>query len=520
MIEKRRETDDDVVELPELGPLGDPEELGVDGGEDEPAEPNTSSEDIGLDAETAEDDPFAFAEISQRDEEETRWLDGADAEAGDLVDMDALAGENEEYGHTAGNEAADDLEIDEPGGDEDERVAVGDAGEEGVDEEPVEGGDDDTTALPPIDGQVETAKSTSDQSAEDLDLGEDSRIDDEALGWDEDDGGLALPPPYPASLLDVVHLGPSDDAVLGFARAGGRSLAVGERLYELSGRELVVVDAPAIAEHALTSVAVTEAGAIVVGTRMGGAFVDRGEGFAPANQWRRDDASFDAFFVAVEPAEEGVARLWGRTRGGALFRSEDLGAKWSAPMLMSPVVSLAIDRGEVVVVMGSRSGGAQLARTRDGGRGFAMKEVIGLKGGASQGALHLAVRNGHVLVARDEEEGGPYLTRDGGTSWERVAALLGAGPAAFVHEEGRMVIYAGVFHEAEDRGFVVRYPLDGEKSVVLDVREERQKRRLEARGDLEGDNRVYAVAAERRDQATEVWIATGAGLFVVRVRSK
>ena len=523
--------DDALDELPPLGSALDEEEpVGVDDFDAATQLETGDEEDIGLDDSTAGADVYDVAELlgeTATDDEGERWTADTDA-AGDMVGDDGLDGESdgEEYGWTLDTEAPslegwDEDLIDEPEG----SMLGADAGEEGVEEDFSVRGDEDDVELPPI-----AVGAEGDELADDLDLQEEAEIEGVELSFEEEArmSGGTLPDAMPPAQLGVAHLGPSDDALAAVALAGDTLFAGGEQLYARGEAGLQAMDPLGLDSQDVTSIAIDrwDPVRLVVGTRLAGALrsVDGGRSFVPVNGWLHGDPGrlSVAFFVAGEPHAGGV-RLWGRTRAGALYRSEDLGTSWSSPLLPAPVAALGVaDAGGVVALCVPRVGTARVAISGDGGHSWTMREVTGLAGVAAipDADHHVAVLGSTLVTVREGEAEGPFVSRDAGATWERLGRLPSAGPVLLVDEGGGPVLYAALFFDGADRGVVVREPLDTPEraAMILDVRRERDERRIEGRGDPEGDNRALALAARVRGPRTQLYAATGAGLFRVDVK--
>jgi hypothetical protein len=532
--------EDLLDDLPPLqGSLDEDEELGT--GEDfEPKLSTLSSdENVGLDDDVAGMD-FDPVQLLDLGEESETWTKGSEA-AGDEIGTDGLesTASEEEYGWTEGTEAspledwADDLDLGQS-----EKVLGEDTGEEGVEDEVSLGGGagDDDVGLPPLedfgdDDGMETL-------ADDLDLADDALIEGDELSYEEEArlSGTIVPARLDASVMEVAHLGPRDGMIYDVSVVTDGFLAVGEDLYRLRGDEVSPIAGPlaGIEELRPTSIAAgdDEGRLIAIGTRLSGVLVshDGGQTFEPRNGWRgeRDDAgpqkgSSVGFFVVAE-RHEGGRRLWGRTRSGALFRSDDFGETWSRPLLLAPAFALADDpEGGFLALSVPASGPAQTARTEDGGHGWTMRTVPGLTRSAdSEAEYHIAARGPRIVVASDGEPHGPRISDDDGQSWQEVATLPATGVTALVREGDALCLYASLFFAGADRGVLIRHARrpDGttEDRLVLDVRAEREARELESAGDPEGDNRIFAIHARTEAGHTILVVATGAGLFRVRVR--
>ncbi len=374
--------------------------------------------------------------------------------------------------------------------------------------------------------------------ADDLDLAGDGMIEGDELSYEEEArlSGAIVPPPLDPAAREIIHLGPRLGMVYDLSPVAGGFLAVGEELYRVEGDEVVPIAGPraGIEELRPTSIAAgDERGErIAIGTRLSGVLVseDGGQTFEAQNGWRGErgetataEGSSVGFFVAAERHAEG-RRLWGRTRSGALFRSDDFGRTWSRPLLLAPVAALVDDpEGGFLALSVPASGPAQTARTEDGGHGWTMRTVPGLsRSSDSEAEYHIAARGPRLAVTSDGEPHGPRLSVDDGRSWEEVATLPAPGVAALVQEGDASCLYASLFFAGADRGVLIRHARrpDGTTSdhLVLDVRAEREARDLESAGDPEGDNRVFAIDARTEAGYTILMVATGAGLFRVKVR--
>ena len=524
--------DDDALEdLPPLGgSLDEDEPVGVDDGVDVAMEVDTDGEeDIGLDDSTAGAEVYDIAELlgeatDRGEDENERWTEGTEA-AGELVADDGLrAEEGEEYGWTEGSDTSgvegwDEELIDEP---DEPSMLDPDAGEEGVDEDFSVRGEEDDVDLPPI-----AVGAEGDDLADDLDLAEEAEIEGVELSYEEEArlSGAALPEALTPAQVAVAHLGPSDDALAAVALEGEVLFAGGEQLYARAGAELVPIDTEGLDGHDLTSIVIDprDPSRMVVGTRLGGALrsSDGGRTFAPVNGWLHGDPDrlSVAFFVTGEPAPTG-ARLWGRTRAGVLYRSDDFGDSWSSPLLPAPVAALGAAENAVVALCVPRVGGARVALSTDGGHAWTVREVPGLVGmPPGEADHHVAVLGDTIVVVRESEAEGPFVSRDAGASWSRLGQLPSAGTVALVEEREHVVLYSALFFDGADRGVLVRHDVDdGQSGLALDVRRERDERKIEGRGDPEGDNRVLALRVSPRGIRTQVWAATGAGLFRVELK--
>lgn len=506
------EDDDLIAELPDLGELGGDEplgadELGADGlGLEEVA---GGDERVGLDDSTGlEDEASLFAlELPPADSV-------TDEEDVDAIPVEGLDGDDEhgwaDTGHGE-DEPWDPSEVDIP-----ELTPIGgeDRGEEGVEDALELGGPsgDEVPHLPPLRDRPDE-----DEEAEDLALGEDALIEEAVLSYDEErrQMGRTLPPRLEAPACVVEHLGPSGPV---FALTlGPPMLAGGAGLYRV-GERCERVAAAGLEEAEVVAVAVdpSDPRRVLVGTRLAGSLrsTDGGASFTQASAWAVEGRDVAQAFALRHEAR---GRVWGRTGGGALFRSDDFGATWVGPLLLKPVVALATpEDGGVVALCAGRDAPAQVARSEDAGQRWAAVDGPPVAIGA--GELFLAAFRDAVAVSADEDPGGPFLSGDRGKTWARMPGLPPTGPMALVWEPGGLTLYASHFFDGEDRGVVVRHRPGGrEGAVVLDVAREAGERGVAPGGDPEGDHRVYALEARREGEVTVLFAATGAGLFRVRV---
>jgi hypothetical protein len=308
-------------------------------------------------------------------------------------------------------------------------------------------------------------------------------------------------------------------------------VAVGaDALYRVKGDEIELLS-DRLGELRPTSIAAgdDDGQRIAIGTGLSGVMVseDGGRTLSPKNGWRHDRRDPEVAFYVTSERHAAGRRLWGRTRTGAIFRSEDFGQTWSSPLLLAPVAAIADDpEGGLVALSVPASGSAQTARTDDGGHGWTMRAVPGLSRSAdSEAEYHVAAHGPHLVVASDGAPHGPHVSADDGQTWTEVANLPAPGVAVLVQESDAGLaepsLYASLFFAGADRGVVVRHVVEADGSaedrLVLDVRAERAARGTESPGDPEGDNRVFAIDATREAGYTILMVATGAGLFRVRV---
>ncbi len=165
-------------------------------------------------------------------------------------------------------------------------------------------------------------------------------------------------------------------------------------------------------------------------------------------------------------AGDAAGRLW-LWAGGALYRSDDFGARWAGPVLPAPVVTACLDdRGALVVATGSRPGGVDVLRATDDGRGFRALLPTVAKLSREGGGLSLAVSGDRVAIAPEGDPEGLFVSLGG--RWFRVPELAGCHAVAWVGE----TLYGATHVAAGDRGLVIRCAFDGgarEVAVVFEL---------------------------------------------------
>jgi hypothetical protein len=500
-------SDDDLLPgLPALDGGGDEDAAAVEGIDDDEDAP--ADETVGLDTETGtgEDDDDDL----EGDDGET-WT--TDAEDSDLDDGDEHFG-SEESGWTDDATAA--LEDDDDAEEPESASLLSDRGEEGLDEDIArERGDEAVDDAPP--DVVDRASTGADDDADDL-LNVDGS-DTDAGDEISDEAGYASFEPARDTTLQVEHLGPTEDAIA-CVNLDGERLWAGGTLGLYHGRydSRIAVRAEESEWEGVTSVAI-ESGAgmrIAIGTRLAGVRTSRDGGitFESANGWQRHAGDVE---VALFVAGEGT-RLWARTRSGALYRSDDFGTSWTAPVLLAGVRAFAVDGdGAGVAALVTSRGAAHLARSHDGGARWSMRAIPldPSRAHAGGGELALATLGPVIAVAHPGDPAGVHVSMDDGATWIADASLHGACALALAHEEDGVALYAGIFQSGADRGLVVRRGAGVVSNLILDIAFERRTRGLDALGDSEGDQRIVALVARAEGGTTRIFAATGAGLFRV-----
>lgn len=456
--------DELLPELPDIAlgddlPFGD-DELGLEGEVDLPPD-----EAVGLDDSTGMADDASSYALELPPEDSVTDEDGVDAIPVEGLDGDA------EYGWTDDPRSRESDELPDIGLDLPSLTPLSsdDGGEEGVDDLIQLGDGDGAEHLPPLRDEDEDAG----------DLG----LDDDLVIRTFDERAMALAPVLEPPACRIEALGGGPIACVAGGLAGGRDglFAIRERCERVGPLQEVV------------SVAVdpSDPRRVLAGTP-GGAFrsTDGGATFTAADGWASEgrDAAQPFFPVCESPA-----RLWGRTAGGALLRSEDFGASWVGPLLLKPVVALVAADSGVVALCAGRNAAPQIARSEDGGQRWTATDGPPL----ASGGCALAALRDVVAVASDA---GPFLSRDRGKTWSRLPGLPATSSIALAVEPGGLTVYTA--HAVDGRALVARHrPGGGEPALVVDLESET----------------VHALVAARADGRTVLLVASSAGLFRVLV---
>ncbi|MEM1413763.1 MAG: hypothetical protein AAGH15_02620 [Myxococcota bacterium] len=472
--------DDDELDLPELPPLpplgAEEEALGDEVGDDglDVAEEGVSNLD---DSEGVEGfDPGAFLDGSVLAEGES-LLDDAPAELGDVASEAIDAPDDGWTGDDATGLEDDDLGayVDEPSG----RHASLDDGEEG----PL-GDDLELPPLPPLDADE------GDDVDGDLDLGLDAEIGLGSLSVEAELRleGRSVPPPAGARMLHWLA-----EPVVAAALADDVLWAVGAEVFRGDEDGSEARPARGLEAEDLVSIAPLDAERALVGTRLGGVYrtLDGGRTFEPANGWRSGGEPTVACHLL---ACGGRVWLWA---GGALYRSEDVGGRWTGPLLPYPVLDVTEDvaRPERVVALGRAGDGLRVASTSDGGVRWESRELPAAPTGFERGALSVAAHGDALGVLGEAPENGPWLPFGG-------AAKGGEGAIAFVFDARGRPCFA-LHGMGADRALVLRGLPPTE--TVFDRRGSGSAR------DPEGDHRVRLL----RQARDVILVGLGAGLFVI-----
>ncbi|MBK8169241.1 MAG: hypothetical protein IPK60_02715 [Sandaracinaceae bacterium] len=491
--------DDDV--LPNLPPLdgdaGDlPASIDSTDTERDSADPDAgvggdgADESVGLDTTAAEglhDDAELFG---LNDGEGESWLRDDEPAIDAGLDEDDLEADGAEEGWAAFADTPDDIDEDDNEIEDDGASSFVDRGEEGVDDEQAVSGEDDEADLPPMNLNAETGN----EAADDLDVREAEELETTELSFEDERRwmGASLASEWPKDRIAISYLG-AEDAMM-----------------------------PVVPGQEITSFAIDarDPNRIAVGTRLGGAFVsfDAGASFEHANSWSRSEApkTSVAFHVAIEQRIDG-ARLWGRTARGALYRSDDFGGSWHGPVLLQPVMALAVDpRGGVVIMSTPLRGTAQLGRYTDAG--WVMRNAPAPPRLRDDGFVDVAVHGAHIAIAYDGDPAGIHVSDDGGETFTSLRSLPSPTCVALAEEHDGVSLYASLFFAGADRGVVIRRAADGTELLVFDVGAASARFEADAAEEGEGNHRIHALRASATPEATTLHISTGVGIFRVVLR--
>jgi hypothetical protein len=469
--------EDELDELPPIdGDGGDeaddelmPEELDDDP-EDGAADP--------LDDSTGEGDPLEEIEVNGS---ESGWLDDAgDSDGLDVGTPDTFGEEEESSTLLEGAEELDVGEEEFAFGAEDGSL-VGDAGEEGFEDEDEDLREED---LPRLDSGQDDAES------EDVDVGE-PLIDDDVMeetrppwddrAWERAEGG-------PAGLAAVDSLASVADGVI----LGGQGLARIDR----AGR-LTVLEALGLRGGAPRALLVDGAW-LLVATPRAGILVSRdgGRSFAEANGWRslvvgqEREGALDLALVGGD--------LWGRTPSGIVLFSGDRGETWSRvlPERRFDAIGGDLEAGDVVAVARD-PGGTTIAR------GAAGTLALSTAGPLPVGSMSLAAQGGRLAVGVALRGAFQF---DGG-AWSRLEGTAALTALTFARD-GTLAM--ALHSEGEGRAWIVEARAGGPARTVAEL------------GDTPGisshedgdDARVRALSWDAG--AGILWAAGGFGLTAFR----
>ncbi|MFO0681229.1 MAG: hypothetical protein U0234_04220 [Sandaracinus sp.] len=463
--------DDEAPGLPEL-----------DGAELDPGVETGVLLDVDDDEASALDDAPAGIEEDAELDEDPDESSALEDEAPAAVEADASLGEGEEERWTEGSEGDEQLVWQEPVPQDEASESAIDRGEEGV-EEPSLGAGDALPGLPPA------HVGDDDGDAEDLEVSEAGVLETSASESDE-------LPRLPSAQVHVRFLGPSGEAVRSVAVGPEGPIAGARSLYDLSDDDRGVVSLPA--EGDVSAVLATPA-ALWAATDAGD--VLRLSPGAEPQRFARPGTA-DASVGALDLARVGESVL-ARTRGGALFRATQTG--WVGPVVAKNVRRIRSALGPapdwIALVVGSDAA-PELLCTREA------RTFERLRAPEGQRPVEAARAGDTVAVATSE--GALFVSHDAGAGYARIDTVSRV-ERVWVAPDGSVL--AAVFHEALDRGLLVRVRTRAEG--VLDVLAEVARSRLVTPGELDGDGRVHDVAL---DASGTLYVATGVGVFAVRDR--
>jgi hypothetical protein len=499
------------------------------------------SEQIGLDAaEGPEDpeDPTELIDTGSEGESYTEENEDAGELAGDALEDMA---EGSEYGWTEGTEEPHVDDWEEDVDEIEEAPALGDdEGEEGVDDPFVsqQGDEDAFPGLPAMDADTDESL---DEEASDLELEGEDEIEGPALSYQEEARlmGSGLPEEVDTEPRSVALVPGSEGQPVTAVACSDDELFVVATDHVGSGPwegPLEAFVGYGLEEQTLTSLAVDpeRPERIAVGTALGGVLrsLDGGRTFEPADGWRQGDSPSEvACYVTAEPRSDGGVRLWLRTRGGALYRSEDFGSHWTGPVLAAPVAALAADpEGGMIALCVSKGTEAQLCHSTDGGVGWRQYDVPEVYGPVGEAGFFLTGCGSTVVLTREDDARPARLSTDGGGHWRPLEGLPNAGPVTLVREQPGALptLYAALYLEGADRGVVVRQPLGSDDgadvpapdALIVDVAAERRRRAMREGGDPEGDNRILTLVGRREQGQTVLYVGSGLGLLRVAWTSR
>ena len=487
--------EDELDELPpidgEVGDAGDDDLAGAD--EDLDDEPGGDGPDA-LDDSTGEGDPVDSDDIDA-DESESGWLeDAGEAEGLDVGSPDTFGSEEDSPSLLEGAEEADTGEEDLTLGGGEEASFVGDAGEEGFEDESE---DLSEAELPRLDSDEE-----------------DAELDDAELQDHLPDDGMVEEdrPPWEDRAWERVEGGPQVAAVDAIAviadgiLVGGQGLARVTRAGEVTALEGLGLRGGA------ARIVLAEEGWILVSTPRAGLLVsnDGGRSFADANGWRAVAARADADGT-LDVVRAG-AEVWGRTRSGGLLFSGDRGETWAAVMPEHRFEALAADERDGLVVAlarGPEGGSATLARGKEGR--LELTSAAPLPPGAVTGLAAFGTSVAVGLRGR-----GVFRSESEAPAWARLEGTASATTMAFVRGDGTLAI--ALVSEGEGKGWLVEARAGGPARTVAELGEASGGDGDGARGgefDDEGDD-VHVRALAWDGAAGVVWAGGSGGLTAFR----
>jgi hypothetical protein len=477
---KRPAEEDELDELPAL-----------DGGE---GEEDANTDDGLLDEELAEEsgDPFDDAtgedvpvEDTEISGDESGWLDDAGESDGlDVGTPEAFGAETDGSTLLEGAEEADDAALDEDlssGGDPDGRSLVGDAGEEGFEDEEEEVREED---LPRLDAD-----------------GDETEMDEgDLLGELPEEGVREEPrPPWDDRAWERVDFGLSGLAGVVCLAADAAGLVIaGQGVARVNPNGTVTaLDGLGFRGGAPRDLA-TDGECLFVSTTRAGVLVSRdgGRSFQESNGWRgfpggNQEEGLDLVIAGKQ--------LWGRAKSGALFASGDRGSSWIRAPAAHPVDAIAADGvgGELVAL--ARGPGRETLVGRSGSGEFVFTPCGELPPGR---VARLVAHGPHLAAALAH---GVFRAEAG--AWLRLEGTAGATAVAFTRGDGSVAV--ALHSDAEGRAWILEARASSPAFVVAELGE--------SGGGVQEDGEDARVRALLWDaERGVVWAAGGFGLCALR----
>ncbi len=445
-----------------------------------------------LDGETEEESPDEELDaVDDPDETEKNLLDDATGEGEPVDDLEQVGAEGGWLDDAAdaedldvGGHEVDDLErtnlledADEPGvGDEDfgleghGTAVAGDAGEEGP-----EGADEELR----------------EEDLPRLDADEDGELDDEVFvdAWPAT-GGADERPPWDDRAWERAPGSPS----VGMARS---VVTIDARVAVVGGASIVLAEegsatpAGGTSIHGFAIAGVARLSDAVVAATAGGLFSSDLAGTASGLGEFRELRGWTALSAGapVEIAAHG-ARIWARTKEGAVFASGDRGETWGVLAAEGISAVTVTPEGELVAV--ARAGVVRGPQLVSWGPPLPLAE----------GALATVRARGHAVVVGAFGAG---AFRSTGGEWERLAGTGSVTALTLLDDDGTTLV--ALQATDEERSWIARAGSDGVARIVVE---------LGGEGGDDGDPRVLDLAW--RDDARIAWAVGAFGVAVLRPR--
>lgn len=490
---KHPSEEDELDELPpidgEVGDAGDDDLTGAD--EDLDDEPGGNGPDA-LDDSTGEGDPVDTDDIDGS-ESESGWLeDAGDADGLDVGTPETFGSEDDSPSLLEGAEEADTGEDDLTLGGGDEASFVGDAGEEGFEDEEE---DLSEAELPRLDSDEEEAE-LDDAELQDP-LPDDGMVEEERPPWEDRAWERVEGGPHVAAVDAIATIA---EGIL----VGGQGLAQVDRAGQVTALEGLGLRGGA------ARTVLADGGWILVSTPRAGLLVSRdaGRSFADANGWRGIAARADAEGT-LDVVRSG-GEVWGRTRSGGLLWSGDQAQTWAAVMPEHRFEALAEDDrdgGVVALARGPEGGKATLARGREGR--LELTSVEPLPPGAVTGLVAFGASVAVGLRGR-----GVFRSEAEAPGWTRLEGTASAMTMAFVRGDGTLAI--ALYSEGEAKGWLVEARSGAPARTVAELGEASSDGDGR-RGEFDDDGDDAHVRVLTWDAAAGVvWAGGGAGLTAFR----